>query len=208
MVGVRIGAGTLIDLSTLVEPQVQIGQNCNIASTTIGTGTYVVDGCVLRHTKIGRFCAIADGVRAGTGTHPTHTFVSIHPAFFSTIGQAGFTFSEKNTFDEMPKVPGSNYAVEIGNDVWIGSGVHILQGIRIGDGAIIGAGAVVTKDVEPYSVNVGVPARNIRYRFSSEQIAFLKELRWWDRDFDWLRANVSHFQDIEQAHRLFGGQVR
>lgn len=193
--GVRIGHGTTIDLHTHIEQFVTVGTNCDVSSACIGTGTYIVDNCVMRHTKIGRFCAIADGVRTGLGTHPTHTYVSIHPAFFSTMRQAGFSFVEQDTFDELPRVRQSCYAVEIGNDVWLGSGVRVRDGIRIGDGAIVGAGAVVVRDLEPYSINVGVPAKTIRFRFTPREIEFLREFRWWDRDFTWLRTNAHLFQN-------------
>ncbi|HNX04936.1 MAG TPA: CatB-related O-acetyltransferase [Opitutales bacterium] len=203
---VRVGRGTSIDLFTKVEPHVVVGRNCDISSSFVGCGTYLVEGCSLRNVRIGRFCSIADNVRCGLGTHPSHTFVSSHPAFFSTNGQAGFTFAAENRFDELPRVPGSGYVVEIGNDVWIGSGVRILDGVRIGDGAIIGAGAVVTHDVEPYSINVGIPSRKVRMRFTPEQVDFLLGFQWWNRDFDWIGENVDSFANIEEFIRLASGK--
>ena len=150
------------------------------------------------HTKVGRFCAIADNVRTGVGSHPTNTFVSIHPSFFSTNKQAGFSFVDKNVFDELPKSNGSKYVVEIGNDVWIGSGVKIKDGVKIGDGAIIGANAVVTKNVDAYSINVGMPARVIKYRFDKNQIVFLMKFKWWNKDMIWLEKNAKYFQNINE----------
>ncbi|EPR74769.1 acetyltransferase [Winogradskyella psychrotolerans RS-3] len=186
-----------IDFFTKLEKNIKIGKGCDVSSSIIGTGTYISENSSIRNTKVGRFCAIADNVRTGMGSHPTKEFVSIHPAFFSTIGQAGFTFVHKNVFEELPKVSKSKYVVEIGNDVWIGSGVKIVDGVTIGDGAIIGANAIVTKDVEPYSINVGVPAKLIKFRFSMDEIAFLEKFKWWDKEFDWIKNNASKFINIK-----------
>ena len=73
----------------------------------------------------------------------------------------------------------------IGNDVWVGYGATILRGVNIGNGAIIGAGAVVTKDVPPYAVVAGVPAKIIRFRFDDNKIDSLQKSNWWDKPFDY-----------------------
>ena len=88
-------------------------------------------------------------------------------------------------------------AVYIGNDVWIGSDVTILSGVKIGNGAIIAAGAVVTKDVAPYTVVGGIPAKPIKKRFSDEQIAFLEAFEWWNQTPDWLKAHCEIMQNID-----------
>ena len=201
--GVILKNNVVIDIFTSLEQHISIGNNCNVASSNIGIGTYISDYSILRHTKVGRFCAIADNVRTGQGSHPTNTYVSIHPAFFSPNKQAGFSFTNELLFDEMPKVKDSNYNVIIGNDVWIGSGAVILDGITIGDGAIIGANAVVTKDIEPYSINVGVPARCIKYRFEKKEIDFLLKFRWWNKDFNWIKKNSKFFLDINYFIKHF-----
>ena len=112
-------------------------------------------------------------------------------AFYSLQKQSGFTFTDKALFEE------SNGRVKIGNDVWIGTRAIITDGVTIGDGAIVAAGAVVTKDVEPYTIVGGVPAKPIRKRFTDEQIAFLQDLNWWDRETEWLKNNSASFQNIE-----------
>ena len=87
--------------------------------------------------------------------------------------------------------------------MWIGSGAYIKSGVRIGDGAVIGAGAVVTKDVEPYAIVGGIPAKVIRYRFSREQIEALLNIKWWNKDDKWLEENGKFFVDIQQFINKF-----
>lgn len=86
----------------------------------------------------------------------------------------------------------------IGNDVWIGARAMILSGVKIGDGAVIAAGAVVTKDVEPYTIVGGVPAKPIRKRFTDEQIDALIKLKWWDKDDVWMRDHAAMFRHVEE----------
>ena len=81
--------------------------------------------------------------------------------------------------------------------MWIGANVTILDGITIGDGAISGAGSVVTRDVPPYAIVGGTPARIIRFRFTDEEIRFLLKFRWWDKDQTWIRENGELFEDIK-----------
>jgi acetyltransferase-like isoleucine patch superfamily enzyme len=125
----HFGRGCKIDLFTEVEGHVKIEDFCNLCSSLVGRGTYITEHSVMRHTKIGRFCSIADHVMSGMGTYPVHGFVSTHPAFFNPNNAAGFSFCGQARFQDMPTVAGSIFAVEIGNDVWIGSGVRILNGV-------------------------------------------------------------------------------
>lgn len=118
--------------------------------------------------------------------HPT-AMVSTSPAFLK-----GRNILRKN-FAEIPYEPSKR--VEIGNDVWIGEGVCIVSGVRIGDGAIIGAHAVVTRDVEPYSVVGGVPAKEIRKRFDDETVCKLCKMKWWDWPDEKLEKYGKYFDD-------------
>lgn len=124
-------------------------------------------------TSIGSFCSIADNVTLGTTFHPTDR-LSTHP----------FTYFEPGKLLENSPLYPFTYKkpVIVGNDVWIGKHATIMDGIKIGDGAIIGTNAVVTKDVPPYAIVVGVPARILRYRFDKKTIRDLLRLKWWDLD--------------------------
>ena len=173
----------------------RIGKN-TVFSGAIGYGSYMGEKCDITG-KVGKFCSMASEIKVVVGTHPTKDFISTHPAFFSTKKQAGFTYAKEDLFEENNFAEGS-YPVVIGNDVWIGRGVTILSGVKIGDGAIIAAGAVVTKDVEPYSIVGGVPAKEIRKRFDEEEIKFLLELKWWDKPENWIKENVEKFNDIKK----------
>ncbi len=127
--------------------------------------------------SIGAFCNLAGG------NHPLST-VSIHAFFF----HKKYEFISDNRSIEKYA---SNEQIEIGNDVWIGSNVSLLPGITISDGAVIAAGAVVTKDVPPYAIVGGVPAKIIRYRFEQEIITKLLEIKWWDWGDAKIKENVS-----------------
>lgn len=161
----------------------------------LGFGSYVGQRSSL-NAVIGRYCSIACDVKTISGSHPTRDFVSTHPAFFSVMKQAGFSYVSQNSYEENQFVDDDRHLVEIGNDVWIGSDVILLPGIHIGDGAIIAAGAVVCRDVSPYSIVGGVPAKEIRKRFTEDQISRLLEIKWWNRDESWLKQHVKLFEDI------------
>lgn len=175
-----------------------IGENTRLYHTYLGEGSYVANDSRLAYVKIGKYSSISQGVMTVIGRHPTNDFVSTHPAFYALYPWNGHTFAKQQLFEEYPVKFGSEFIISVGNDVWIGGGVLILDGVRIGDGAIIGAGAVVTKDIPPYAVAVGVPAKVIKYRFSKEEILFLKEIKWWDWDMKRLKENADIFKNISE----------
>ena len=167
-----------------------IYNNVRLYEVELSDFSYVADGSQLTRTRIGKFCSIGPNVKSGLGLHPSHTFVSTHPVFYSTRKQAQISFADKDYFQE-------NVFSEIGHDVWIGANVLIMDGIRIGNGAIVAAGAVVTADVPDYAIVGGVPARILKYRFE-EEIKHLLESRWWDKDPEWLRKNYKLFHDARK----------
>lgn len=162
--------------------------NFNMYKVDIGLGTAIGKNASISHTTIGKFCSIGPNVLCGWGIHPTDG-VSINPAFYSTAKQNGFTYSTINKIDERKPI-------QIGSDVFIGANVTILDGVKIGDGAIIGAGAVVNKDIPPYAIAVGCPINVIKYRFSSEVIDELINLKWWDKDEDVFKEVENNFFNV------------
>ena len=140
----------------------------------LGSYSYIAHNSHISHCNIGKFCSIGPNFCCGLGIHPTNG-ISTSPMFYSTAKQNGFSICKENKLAEFAQTL-------IGNDVFIGANVTILDGITISDGAVIGAGAVVTKDIPPYAIVGGVPAKIIRYRFDEDTIKRLLEKRWWDGD--------------------------
>src|SRR5665213_3169155 len=131
---------------------------------------------------IGKFCSIADNVKMFLGGNHRVDWISTYP--FNALSNH---FSSAKHIKGHPATKGD---VTIGNDVWIGHSVTILSGITIGDGVVIGAESVVTKDIPPYQIWVGNPAKMVKKRFTDEQIHFLLRLKWWDWDKDKIENNV------------------
>ena len=194
--GASIAAGSTFDGHNV------IGQNSWIDGH-LGYGTYVGDECVFK-AKTGKYCSIGHHVNVLTGTHPSHTFVSTSPVFYSTRRQNGLSYVGENKFKEVLLADEEHgYGVIVGNDVWIGFGATLLGGITIGDGAIIASNALVNKDVPPYMVVGGTPAKIIGKRFEDGQIEWLENFAWWDKGEDWIRENAERFEDIDEFESYF-----
>jgi virginiamycin A acetyltransferase len=174
--------------NSVISPLVKIYPNCKIYNSTIDSYTYISENCIIKETKIGKFCSIGPNLVCGWGIHPTDKLTT-SPMFYSTMKQNGFSFVQEDRVVEQK-------AIEIGNDVFIGMNVTILDGIKIGDGAIIGAGAVVSKDVPPYSVAVGCPIKIVKKRFDDKTIEDLLQISWWDWDYTKLSEVSEYFEDV------------
>lgn len=196
--------GTKIDANLILEGGNRLYYGAELRSSKVGYGTYLGSDAIIVDAEIGRYTCIGPNAKILTGTHPLSNNVSIHPAFYSVKRQAGFTYVDKNTADDYKCVEGSKYSTFIGNDVWIGGNALILQGVTIGDGAVVAAGAVVTKDVAPYEIVGGVPARLIRKRFSDENIEFLTKAKWWEKPEKWICEHADLFEDVERLKDYIG----
>lgn len=173
-----------------------IGDETSFKNSRLGYQSYVGHNSVVDNTVIGKYSCISHNVVVVQGCHPTSKFVSIHPAFFSTNYKHSYV--KNDLFIEYKYIdPKEKIACIIGNDVWIGFGALIMSGVTIGDGAIVASGAVVTKDIEPYTIVAGVPAKPIRKRFSSNQIDALLSFKWWNKTEEWIKNNLDNFSDIE-----------
>lgn len=168
---------------------VSLGPNTKLHDCSVGRFTYFAGDSSLSRCRVGAFCSLGPGLEVGFGRHPTN-FVSSYPSFYSAHSAGRADFGVVTDFAE-------HLSVTIGNDVWIGAHCLVLDGVTIGDGALIPTGAVVTKDVPPYTMAGGVPARIIRARFSPEEIEFLLRLKWWERDLSWITAHAPLFPDIK-----------
>lgn len=159
--------------NSIIDKTAIVSSGCNITNSSIGKHSYCGYDCEFNHCDIGCFCSISDSVFIGGGEHPWK-WASTSPVFQDkSHGPRGL--KHLASF-EIPK----NKKTIIGNDVWIGHGVSIKQGVNVGDGVVIATGAVVTKDVPPYAIVGGVPAKVLKYRFDDETIEALLKSKWWE----------------------------
>ena len=190
------GQNTTIDSKAKFEGMNRLSDGSVFLNSSMGYASYVSDHSFIKNTVIGRYTCIANEVMTVAGNHPV-SFASVHPAFYSVAQELSYVkqskFKDFNYLDSEKRI-----SVEIGNDVWIGARATILEGITIGDGAVVAAGAIVTKDVPPYAIVGGVPAKIIKYRFDEETIQKLLKLKWWEKDRAWIKSHAGDFDDVEK----------
>ena len=149
--------------------------------------------CKIINCEIGSFCSIADSVIIGGAQHPID-WVSTSPVFYKGRDSVKEKFSE---FDRL-----ANPKTIIGNDVWIGEKALIKGGINIGNGAVVGMGSVVTKDIPPYEIWAGNPARFIRYRFPEDIRIELQKLKWWEDD-NRIKASAQYIKNPNEFIKVY-----
>lgn len=173
---------------------------------TLGDYSYIMNDCEVDHAVIGKFTSIASHSRINPGSHPLWR-PSLHHFSYRSVAY-GFSSEDDDAFFQWRRDQG----VVIGNDVWLGHGAIILPGVTVGDGAVVGAGAVVTKDVAPYTLVVGAPARVLRRRVTEQVEQWLREIAWWDWPREKLEEAFMDFRrcDAEQfalKHRNLDGAI-
>lgn len=180
--------------NSLIGHHVCLSSEVKLYNSEIGDHSYVNSKTIINYSKIGKFCSIASNVQFGLGIHQTN-IISTHPAFYSNA-KVFKTFADKNYFKEFEEI-------SVGHDVWIGNNVVIMGGVNIGNGSIVAAGAVVTKDVKPYEVVGGIPAKHIKYRFDEELITTIQKTEWWNMDEKWFEKNYELFLDNDNFLNYF-----
>ncbi len=180
--------------------------------SVIGKYTYIGDCKMLSPVKMGRYCSVAHDVFAVEGNHPfheltTHPFTYTNQLFGFDKDYRDIPFKEKRSAEIAAQPAESFFAADIGNDVWIGAKAVIIGPITIGNGAVIGAGAIVNKDVPPYAIVAGMPAKVLRYRFVPETITQLEALKWWEfslpeirhLEFDNIQTCISQLKTLRNG---------
>jgi len=175
----------------------EIGEDNVLENAEIGDYSYSGPRCIFQNCVVGKFSNIAASVRIGPTAHPIER-ASLHH------------FTYRSAMYGMAEDDGEFFArregriARVGHDTWIGHGAVVMPGVAIGDGAVIGSLSVVTRDIPPYEVAVGAPARPIRRRFPPEIARALSRIAWWDWDHEKLGANLALFrgpvEEFVRAH--------
>ncbi len=190
------GKHTTIDSKAYFEGMNRLGDGTRFLNSSMGYASYISDHSFVKNAVIGRYTCIANEVMTVAGNHPV-SFASVHPAFYSVTQVPSYVKQSK--FEEFKYINSEKkISVKIGNDVWIGARAMILEGVTIGDGVVVAAGAIVTRDIPPYAIVGGVPAKIIRYRFDEKTIQELLQMKWWEKEETWIKNIADDFDDIKK----------
>ena len=173
----------------------EIDEGCVVSECEVGDYSYLIRQTEAWCATIGKFSNIASHVRINATNHPMWRATQHHFTY-----RAGDYFEDAENEDEFFNWR-RDQRIHIGHDTWIGHGAIIMPGVTIGNGAVVGSGSVVTKDVAPYAIVGGSPARLIRMRFDDRLVTRLHDLSWWDWSHALLRERLSDFRAL-QAHEF------
>ncbi len=196
--GRSLGEAPEIDPSAVVRGSdfgryTYLGPRSLVVDSTFGDYGYAVSDNQIAHACIGKFCNIASGVRINPSNHPWWRATLHHFTYRSA--SYGFDLPDDAEIFDWRR----DHKVTIGPDVWIGHNAIVMPGVTVGTGVAIGSGAVVTKDVPPFAIVAGVPARVVRRRFDDDTIARLMRIAWWDWPHAALNAALADFRNLNAA---------
>lgn len=174
-----------------------LGSNTTLVESTFDDYSYSAGDVAIIYADVGKFCSIASHVRINPGNHPVERVTQHHMTY--RRAQYGFGEDDAAFFDWRRA-----QRCVLGHDVWLGHAATIMPGVQIGTGAVVGAGAVVTKDVPPYTIVVGVPARPLRQRFDAVTVAALLRIAWWNWDRATLAARFDELRDVALFVEKYG----
>lgn len=185
-------------LDSYIGSWTDIGPNCSIVESVFDDYSYVAGDAQIIYAQVGKFCSIASHARINPGNHPMDR-VTQHHCTYRRVDY-GFGDSDDDAFFDWRRA----HECVIGHDVWLGHSAIIMPGVTVGIGAVVGSGAVVTKDVAPYAIVAGVPAKPIRRRFSDDVIEKLLKIAWWDWDRTTLEYRFDDFNDVSAFIAKYG----
>ena len=182
---------------TTLGAYIHIQSHSVFCDVTVGDYSYFAGYNQVYYAGIGKFCSVASFVRINTTNHPTYERIAQHHFTYRSkrfgLGEDDAEFFARR----------KERSVAIGHDVWIGHNAIIMPGVIIGNGAVVGAGAVVTRNVEPYSIVAGVPAKRIKMRFADDLIVKIERSKWWDWDHETIKERLPDFRDMDAFVRKY-----